>query len=58
MDDNFAFGWVTKGWSRKDEVWIELGSVGGLSLSKVPPEISIHDVAKRLNELEGKCLNS
>lgn len=51
---DFAEDWVTFGWSKgPDGKWIELGSSAAVHASgpEVPPELTIHEVADKLNEL-------
>jgi hypothetical protein len=56
----FGFGddWVTSGWSRHPNTgdWIEMGASAGVTMDPppMPPELGLHDVAAKLNELEGR----
>jgi hypothetical protein len=46
--------WVTTGWSKgPDHKWIELGHSAAVHASgpEVPPELTVHEVADKLNEL-------
>jgi hypothetical protein len=56
MTSDFAPGWVTKGWSRINDVWYELGSIPQVITDSpdIPPELTIHQIADKLNELEAQ----
>lgn len=51
--------WITDGWSRhpNSRRWVELGGTTGITIDPppLPPELGIHDVAAKLNELESQC---
>jgi hypothetical protein len=58
MSDEFGPDWVTSGWSRMPNTgeWVEMGASAGVTMnpSPMPPELSIHNVARKLNELEAE----
>lgn len=61
MEDQFAEGWVTDGWSKVNGIWYELGGIPSIVVTSPEgsgpqkvPDITIHQVAEKLNELEDK----
>lgn len=53
MVDEFAEGWITEGWSRVEGKWVEVGAVAGVTMSPAfPPELTVHQVADKLNEYQ------
>jgi hypothetical protein len=50
----FADDWITKGWSKINGQWIELGHSASVTASGegTPAQVGLHDVAGRLNKLE------
>lgn len=51
--DAFPANFMTTGWSRIHGRWVECGHSRGVESTDVsPPELGIHDVAGKLNELE------
>jgi hypothetical protein len=51
---HYASDWVTQGWGRVNGTWVELGQSATVTAAAdaVHPELGIHDVAAKLNELE------
>ena len=57
--EQFADGWVTSGWTKVNGVWYECGSIPQVTTDApdMTPELTIHQVAAKLNELEARHQN-
>src|SRR5271157_4384573 len=57
--EQFPADLVTDGWSREPNTgkWTEMGASAGITINPppMPPELTIHQVADKLNELESRC---
>jgi len=50
--------WVTRGYSRHNGKWLEMGGEACIKVTPppLPPQLGLHDVADKLNELEAEIV--